>query len=131
MDDKRSMLRLMLAMVISPAVPILALSLAYWKGTGSTAWFPIFFLFGYLFFLALGVPVAAMLLKKRQLLNCVIAGGAVTIAPLFLLSMLSMATSTRGITLETLMSYALLAMAGCLGGAVFWLIAFAKSQRSN
>jgi hypothetical protein len=122
------MTRLIAAMAISPSVPITALSLAYWKGTGSSAWFAIFFGFGYLFFLLLGIPIAAIFLKKRRLLSCVIGGGVVTIAPLLLLRALSLSVSLHGFTLETLASYALLAAAGGLGGALFWLIAFANSK---
>jgi hypothetical protein len=111
-------------MVISPSVPILAVSLAYWKGTGNTAWFAIFFVSGYLFFFVLGVPVAAMLLKKRGLLSCAIAGGAITVAPIALLSLLSMSLGALNLSLETWLSYVLLFLAGCLGGTIFWLIAF-------
>lgn len=125
---KRMMLRVALAMAISPSVPILALSLVYWKGTGSAAWFSIFFAFGYLFFLLFGIPVVAALLRGRKLLSCVIGGGAVTIAPILLLRALSLSFD---ITLETLMSYVLLVAAGGLGGAIFWLIAFAGSNKCD
>lgn len=124
-SSKRGMLRLVLAMAISPAVPILAVSLAYWWGTGNAAWIPVFFVAGYLFFLVLGVPVTAVLLKNRRLLSCALSGGVVTIAPIVLLSLLSMSSSTRSLTGGTLLSYLLLVVAGCLGGALFWLIAFA------
>lgn len=127
-QGKNTMLRLVLAMVIAPAVPILAVSLAYWWGTGNAKWIPLFFFFGYLFFLVLGIPIAAMLLKTRRLVSCVLSGGAVTLAPLVLLSLLSMSTSTR-FTGENLLSYILLVVAGCAGGAVFWLIAFADRGR--
>lgn len=75
------MLRLILAMAISPAVPILAAAFAYWKDTGSTKWFPIFLVFGYLFFFLLGLPVVALLLKERRLPSCIVVGGVVTLAP--------------------------------------------------
>lgn len=122
------MLRLVLAMAISPAVPLLALSLAYWKGTGNTAWFAIFFVLGYLFFLVLGVPITAMLMKKRRLLSCALSGGIVTIAPIVLLKILSMSSSTGTFTGEALLSYLLLIAAGCLGGALFWLLAFSGDK---
>ena len=125
---KRGVLRLALAMAVSPSVPILALSIVYWKGTGSAAGFSIFFVFGYLFFLLLGIPVVAMLLHRRQLLRCAIAGGAVTITPILLLRALSLSFD---ITLETLTSYVLLVAAGGLGGALFWLIAFAGGDKSE
>ncbi len=119
---------MILAMAISPSVPILAISFAYWWGTGSTAWFAIFFLFGYLFFIVIGIPVAAILVlqQKRQLLACVIAGGVVTVAPLLLLTMLSMSASVFNFTAETRGNYALLFLSGCLGGGLFWLIALGK-----
>lgn len=125
--SKRTILRMVLAMAIAPAVPILALALAYWKGTGDARWIPIFFVLGYLFFLVLGVPVTAMLMKTRRLLNCTLSGGVVTIAPIVLLSLMSMSSSTRGFSGETWLNYLLLTLAGCLGGALFWLIAFARS----
>lgn len=120
-------------MVVAPAVPIFALSFAYWIGTGNLRWFPIIFLFGYLSFIFFGVPVAAMLMlrKKRQLLNCIVAGGIVTIAPLLVLSALSMSINTQGFTNETWRNFLMLFLVGNLGGAVFWLIAFSKLRKKN
>jgi hypothetical protein len=112
-------------MAISPAVPIVAAGFAYWRGTGSVAWFTIFFVGGYLFFFLLGLPVVALLLKKRRLPACVAAGAAVTLAPLLLLNALSLFASAPAFTLETLLAYVLLAITGGAGGALFWLIAFA------
>lgn len=112
-------------MVIAPAVPILTLAFAYWKSTGDARWISIFFVFGYLFFLVLGIPVTAILMKNRRLLSCTLSGGFVTIAPIVLLSMLSMSSSTRSFSSEIWLNYLLLVFAGCIGGALFWLIAFA------
>ena len=127
--DRRSVIRLVSAIVISPSVPITVLSVAYWKATGSTGWFAIVFLFGYLFYLLLGIPIAAFLVRKGRLLNCILAGGVATITPLLLLSALSLSVSQ--LTVKTLVSIILLFVAGCLGGLLFWLIAFAKRSNVN
>lgn len=128
-EGSRVTTRLIAAIIISPSVPITALSLAYWQGTASSSWFAIFFVFGYLFFLILGLPIVAILLKKRRLWSCILAGSVVTIAPLLLLRAMSLSFSLQGITVETLVNHLFLAVAGGLGGALFWWIAFAKIRK--
>jgi hypothetical protein len=113
-------------MAISPAVPLIAVSFAYWKGTDNAAWFPIVFLFGYIFFALLGIPVAVLLARKGRLLSCVIGGALLTLAPILLISALSMSGSA--FESETFASYVLLALSGGVGGALFWLIAFAGKK---
>lgn len=131
--SKPELFRLVLAGAVSPIVPILALSIAYWNGTGSKAWFPIFFIFGYGFFFLFGLPAMAILLSKRTLLLCAIGGGCVSIAPILLLDLFSLFSTNRVFTPEILLNLGLLFIAGCVGGALFWAIAFAKktSRASN
>lgn len=123
-------LRLLTAMVVSPALPILSLATVYWLNTGSKAWFPILLVFGYLFFLVLGVPIAAILLKKRSLSHCVIGGGIAAAAPLVLLGFLSLFSAGSALTSQTLAVVGVVFLAGCVGGGVFWIIAFAGSQEA-
>ena len=122
--NKCEWFRLVLAMVISPSIPMLILAMTMWRASGSVNWFPFVFVFGYLFFFLLGLPVAGMLLKKRAVLSCVLAGGIVTIAPILLLSLFSSFSANNVFGGSMLLDLMLLFMAGCLGGAVFWGIAF-------
>ncbi|WP_440531801.1 hypothetical protein [Variovorax sp. YR566] len=119
-----------MALVVAPALPILSLATVYWLNTGSKAWFPILLVFGYLFFLVLGVPIAAMLLKKRSLRHCLIGGGVAAAAPLVLLSFLSLFSAGSALTSQTLAVVGVVFLAGCVGGGVFWLIAFAGAQEA-
>lgn len=118
--------RLVLAIIISPVVPILALSIAYWVGTGSKAWFPIFFLFGYIFFFLIGLPVVGILLRKKTILNFAIGGGCTSVAPILLLNLFSLFSGNKILTAETLVSLGALFIAGVFGGMLFWVIAFAE-----
>jgi hypothetical protein len=122
--------RFLLAMVVAPLVPILTLASVYWLETGSRAWFGVFLLFGYLFFLVLGLPIAGVLISKRTILSCAIGGGVTSIAPVLLLSVFSIFSGNKIFTLETVGSLALLFVVGSIGGAVFWLLAFAPGRRS-
>ena len=124
--SKPELFRVILAGVISPTVPILALSIAYWNGTGSKAWFPIFFIFGYFFFFLIGLPIVGILLNKRTVLSCAIGGGCVSIAPILLLDLFSLFSKNNIFTFEMVLNLGLLFIAGCVGGALFWLIAFSK-----
>lgn len=120
--------RLLAAMVISPLVPILALAMLYWLNTGSKAWFPIFIIFGYLFFLIFGVPVAAVLMKKGDLSHCLVGGGVAAVAPLIVLGSLSLFSSGSALNAQTLGTLVLVFLSGCVGGGIFWLIAFARKN---
>lgn len=115
--------RLILAAAISPSVPILTLAITYSQSSGSNAWFPFLFLFGYLFFCLFGLPVVGILVNKKTLSSCIIGGGCTAIAPVLLLDLLS---GGSGSTADNLRGYLQLFVMGCLGGVLFWLIAFAK-----
>ncbi|MNV07254.1 hypothetical protein D3C71_976750 [compost metagenome] len=129
--NKVKVLRLLTALIVSPALPILSLATVYWLNTGSKAWFPIMLFFGYLFFLVLGVPIAAMLLKKRSLPHCLIGGGVAAAAPLVVMGFLSLFSAGSALTSQTLAVVGVVFLAGCFGGGVFWLIAFAGSQEAT
>lgn len=117
-------IRLVLAMLISPLLPILALSSVYRLETGNWTWLPIFLLFGYLFFAVIGLPVAGLLITRRTIRACFIGGGAVAVAPILLISLFSIFAGSNIYTLEMAMQLVALFVVGGLGGAVFWLIAF-------
>lgn len=122
---RNKLFRLVLAMIISPMVPILALSSVYWMETGNTSWFYIFTVSGYLFFLLIGLPLVGMLIKKRTMLSCAGGGGVVSIAPILLLSMFSIFSGNKIFTLEVMGNLGLLFLIGSVGGLLFWVIAFA------
>ena len=121
-------LRLLVAMVVSPALPILSLATMYWLNTGSKAWFYLFLVFGYLFFLILGAPISAMLMKNRSLPRCLVGGGVAATAPVLALGFLSLFSRGSAITAQALVALIVVFLAGCLGGGLFWLIAFAGKQ---
>ena len=129
--NKREWFRLILAGVISPSVPMLALAITMWKGSGSTAWFPLVFLFGYLFFFLFGRPVIGILLKKRTVLSCAIGGGCVAITPILLLGLFSVPSSNNVFGGNMPFDLMLLFGAGAIGGAVFWGIAFARTKTAK
>ena len=128
-ENKLNMLRLIIAAIVSPSLPIGLLAFTYASQTGSNAWYAILFLFGYLFFILLGLPVLGILIHSRKLSTCAIGGGTVTVAPVFLLGIFSIFSDNQVFTSETVLNLSLLFFAGCLGGAVFWLIAFAQVKK--
>jgi hypothetical protein len=122
--SKREWLRLILASIIAPSVPILALSIMSYGRVVS-----FLLLLGYLSFFLIGLPIIAILLVKKNFLSCVIAGGCTAITPIFLLNMLSFFAANYFFTLQNLFGYGTLFIEGCVGGALFWLIAFAEKKR--
>lgn len=128
---RNNLFRLILAMVVSPMVPILALAGVYWMETGNRAWFFIFGLFGYLFFFLIGLPLAGILISKRTILSCTVGGGVTSIAPILLLSIFSIFSENKIFTLEVIGNLGLLFLIGCVGGMLFWGIAFAGAQRKS
>lgn len=129
--NKVDVVRLVAACCIAPAVPILALSVTYWLGTGSMNWFVFFFLFGYAFFFVLGLPAAGILIQDKNLKSCAIAGGLVSIAPIVLLGLLSIFSSNTIFEPKVIASLALLFVAGTMGGALFWFIAFFNNSAAS
>jgi hypothetical protein len=123
--SKLQVFRLVAAAIVSPSVPIGLLAFTYATQTGSNAWYPILFLFGYLFFIVIGLPVLGILIHSRNFYMCAIAGGAVSVAPIFLLGIFSIFSTNQVITQDVAFNLILLFLAGCVGGAVFWLLAFA------
>lgn len=117
-------LRLALAAIISPAIPILALSISYWLKTGSTTWFYIYFLFGYVFFFLVGFPLLGFLIKNRSWKSCALAGGFTAISPIIFINLITLFTSFHSFDLVFFISLILLFLFGGLGGVVFWFIAF-------
>jgi hypothetical protein len=127
--NKINLTRLIAALIVAPAVPLLMLSITYWIGTGSIKWITFFFLFGYAYFALLGLPVAGLLVKEKDLNNCLLAGGVTSIAPIILLGSLSMFSSNTVFEPKVILSLGALFVAGAIGGFVFWLIAFYKSSK--
>lgn len=126
--NKLNTFRFIAAAIISPSVPIGLLAFIYANQTGSDSWYPILFLFGYLFFILIGLPVLGFVVFSRKLSTCVIAGGSVAIAPILLLSIFSIFSSNQIGNSNMALSLAALFLAGCSGGIVFWLIAFAEKS---
>lgn len=116
--------RLILAIAISPSVPILVFATLNWRSSGSAAWFPILFVLGYLCFFLFGLPVVGILIKKKTLVSSMLGGGCAAVAPVFLLSLLTLFSSGNFLSSENLFGFVLLFVSGCLGGALFWAIAF-------
>lgn len=69
-----------------------------------------------------------MLIKKRTLKSCVIAGGIVTVLPILLLSVFSLSSSNNVYGGRMLLDLLILFMTGILGGLFFWVIAFAGTK---
>jgi hypothetical protein len=126
--NKLNTFRFIAAAIIAPSVPIGLLAFVYANQTGSDSWYPILFLFGYLFFILIGLPVLGIVIHSRKPSTCAIAGGAVAIAPILLLSIFSIFSSNQIGNSNMALSLAALFLAGCLGGIVFWLIAFAEKS---
>ena len=128
MENKREWFRLVLAIVVSPSIPMSAIAATMWQASGSTSWFGLVFMFGYLFFFLFGLPVVGVLLKKGTVLNCVIGGGCVTVTPMLLLSLFSIASSNNLFAGRSLLGWPLLLVAGCIGGVIFWAFGFARNK---
>ncbi len=125
MKSNQNWVRIVLAAIIAPAVPMAAFATVMWLSSGSVNWFPLVFIFGYLFFCVLGLPVMAILIERRTLKSCVVAGGTVTILPIVLLSLFSVPMMGSIYTFRMLFDLSILFGAGVLGGILFWIIAFA------
>lgn len=123
--SKHEWLRQILASAISPSIPILALSIISYGRV-----VPLLFIFGYLSFFFVGLPIVGMLLKKKAFWGCVVGGGCASIIPILLLNSLSLFATNHIFTLENLFGYGSLFIEGCVGGALFWLIAFAGWKKS-
>lgn len=121
--NRRELIRLLLAVVISPGISIAAISIAYYGKL-----LPLFFLSGYLFFILIGLPIVGMLLKNRRILSCAIGGGCTAVIPPLLVNSLSFFATSPLFTLEGMLGYFSLFFYGCVGGAFFWLIAFAGQR---
>jgi hypothetical protein len=124
-ENKINLYRLVGAILIAPSIPIGLLAFFYVKNTGNSTWYPIFFLFGYLLFFLVGLPIFCTVIHTRKFSTHAIAGGAAAIAPILLLSLFSLFSSNRIIDPNIALDLVLLFLTGCLGGVVFWLIAFA------
>lgn len=129
MGNKLSALRLIAAAIVSPSLPIGLLAYTYASQTGSNAWYPVLFFFGYLFFILFGIPVVGALTHSRNLFSCAIAGGIVTVAPIFLIGIFSIFSNNQIFTVDMVLNLILLFLAGCFGGILFWGIAFAGSNK--
>jgi hypothetical protein len=101
------------------------LALVMWQTSGSTAWFPLVFLFGYLFFAIFGIPMIAVLKDGASLRRCAVLGGVLAILPILLLSIFSIGSVNPALKGRALFDLAILFLVGGVGGAVFWAIAFA------
>ena len=126
--NKLEWVRLVLATIVSPSLPMFALAFTMWQVSGSKAWFPLVFIFGYLFFCLFGLPVIGILIKKRTLKSCAIAGGVVTVLPILLLSVFSLSSSNSVYGGRMLLDLLVLFTTGILGGLLFWTIAFAGTK---
>lgn len=122
--SRRELFRLILAIAIAPSVPMLALSITNY----GKAWVPFILIFGYLSFFLIGLPIVGILLKKKNFWSCVIGGSCAAIIPVVLLNALSLFAINHIFTLENLYGYGSLFIEGGVGGALFWLIAFADKK---
>jgi hypothetical protein len=124
-ENKINIYRLVGAILIAPSIPIGLLAFYYVKNTGNSTWYPIFFLFGYLLFFLVGLPIFGTVIHTRKFSTHAIAGGVAAIAPILLLSLFSLFSSNRNIDPNMALDLVVLFLTGGLGGVVFWLIAFA------
>lgn len=117
--------RLILAMVIAPVIVILLLSCLLFKEIR------LFFLaYGYFVFLVFGVPVVAAISKKRKLVNCVFMGGVIAVAPILLIETLSFSIFGRMQDSRFFIDSSIIFVTGCMGGGIFWIIAFMGVKES-
>ena len=121
-------MRLVLAGAIAPCVPILTMATMYWRISGSANWFPVMFVVGYLCFFLFGLPTIGILLKKRTLPSCLLGGGVAAIAPMLLLDLFSLPVPANVFNVQNLIGHSILFATGCVGGALFWLIGFYRSN---
>jgi hypothetical protein len=120
--------RFIAAACIAPAVPIGALSLAYWVGTSGANLSPFFALFGYAYFAVIGLPVMGILVVEKSLKSSVITGALLVVSPVILLGLLSLFSTKGAFDLRFIGNLGLLSAVGALGGAAFWIIAFAQQK---
>ena len=116
--------RILFAAVIAPALPLAICSSIYWYNNGSSKWFIFFFLFGYIYFALVGVPAIGFLLKRRRFSSCLLTGGLVSIAPVLFVDSLTLFSRDHVFTFQYLLTLVVLFFLGCLGGSIFWYIAF-------
>lgn len=124
-------LRLIVAGVVSPAIPMGALASIMWKTSGSSAWFPLVFLFGYLFFAIFGIPMIALIKDGIDFGRCAALGGAISILPILMLGIFSIGSNNAALSGRALFDLIVLFSVGGIGGAVFWLIAFAGLKKDT
>ena len=114
-------IRLILASAVCPSIPMFILSL---MSFGKIV--PLVFIVGYFCFFIFGLPALAMVLRKKLFWKTVLAGGIVSMLPVFILNALSLFATTGLFNLQSLIGYGSLFLSGALGGGLFWLIAFSK-----
>jgi hypothetical protein len=129
-ENKINTYRLVGAILIAPSIPISLLAFISAKNTGNSAWYPVLFLFGYLLFFLVGLPIFGTVIHMRKFSTHTIAGGLVAIVPVLLLSLFSLFSSNRIIDPNMALQSVVLFLIGCLGGVVFWLIAFAEESNT-
>jgi hypothetical protein len=88
-------------------------------------WFILFA--SYVSMVVVGIPLSGVLIHQRSLLACSIAGATTAVVPVLLLMSLSLFSGTLGLGFADISGFVGLALAGVIGGSVFWLIAFAKN----
>ena len=83
-------------------------------------------LFGSSCLLLCSLPFVPILLRRRTLGACLVAGVVVTTLPLLLVNLPWLMASSGAILLNMLLSVGSMLWAGLAGGVVFWWIAFAR-----
>jgi hypothetical protein len=107
----------LVAAVFSPLIPIAWVS---WQTSGGV-WSAFVYLWGYLLFGVVGLPLALYAYTRRKFWICVICGAGAAIVPLLLLGSLSM-FSTVQVNARAIIDWLALIVAGAVGGAAFWVI---------
>lgn len=120
----RDNVRLWLGALVAPTIPILGIAMWYWINTGNSTWFLLFFTLGYFFTFLFGLPIMGLLIQKKKFLNCMIGGGVTSLSPIIFLAIFSIFSKNTIFNVETIEGIGLLFVAGCVGGAIFWVIAF-------
>jgi hypothetical protein len=126
---KRDNVRLWLGALVAPAIPMIVIATLYWMNTGNGTWFLLFFTFGYFFTFLFGLPVMGFLIKKKRFLSCLVGGGITSVLPIILLAMFSIFSKNTIFNVEMIKGVGVLFVSGCVGGALFWVIAFSERRK--
>ncbi|MEN9865030.1 MAG: hypothetical protein RL748_620 [Pseudomonadota bacterium] len=79
----------------------------------------------------IGFPVMGVLITARTVRGCAIGGGMTTILPVLLLSIFSLTSGNKIFSIGAMAWLLGLFLLGCLGGLLFYLIAFRGARQGS